>query len=400
MKILVVHNRYIIRSGEDSVFHKEVALLQEFGHEVFTWTVDNRDIETQGIRQKVTLAVQTIWSRAAYQEMQQKIRDYQPDIVHVHNVMPLLSPAIFYACQALQTPVVQTLHNYRLGCPVSYYSREGKVCERCREHSLLESIRYRCYQHSRLKTATIAVMLQWHRWIGTWKQKIDGYIVLSNFQSQKIVELGIPPEKLYIKPNFVQAPAINSQPLEFGSYYLFVGRLTPEKGIPLLLDAYRLAKTQFPLVIVGAGELENLVVEAAEQNSMIRYVGEQSQAQVLEWMRGAIALLFPSLWYECLPMAILEAYCCSLPVISTDLGTMPDMIQPQVTGFTFSPPTAQSLAVAIAEVEKNPEAWLRLKQNLLSAVDSVYFPEANYRRLLDIYQTICQKKKAVIAGIN
>jgi glycosyltransferase involved in cell wall biosynthesis len=392
MQILVVHNRYKIRSGEDSVFFKEVKLLEENGHQVLTWTVDNRELDASSLLQKIKLAINTTWSWSAYHTMQEKIREHSPEIVHVHNFMPLLSPSIFYACQSMRVPVIQTLHNYRLGCPLSYYSREGKICELCRERSLLESIRLKCYHNSRLETASIAIMLQVHRWLLTWQRAVDGFIVLSDFQHHKMKELGIPEKKMYLKPNFVERAEITTQPYEFGSYYLYVGRLTEEKGIHLLLESYQLSKSKYSLIIVGDGELKDVVISATRDNPMIQYIGTQTPLEVKQWMSNAIALLFPSLWYECLPMTILEAYCCSLPVVSTDVGVMPDMVKSHKTGLIVSPPLPTAMAEAISWVEANAQNWINLKKNLLKEFNQFYFADANYKQMMNIYQTVIKNK--------
>lgn len=392
MRILIVHNRYKIRAGEDSVFFKEVKLLREHGHQVLTWIVDNRELDASNPLQKLKLAINTTWSWSAHHTMKEKIREYSPEIVHVHNFMPLLSPSIFYACQSMGIPVIQTLHNYRLGCPLSYYSREGKICELCRERSLLESIRLKCYHNSRLETASIAIMLQVHRWLQTWKRVVDGFIVLSEFQYYKMKELGIPEEKMYLKPNFVERKEVTTQNHEFGSYYLYVGRLTEEKGIHLLLESFQLSESKYPLIVVGDGELKEVVISAAQDNPMIRYEGTQTPQQVKQWMGSAIALLFPSLWYECLPMTILEAYCCSLPVISTDVGVMLNMVQPHKTGLIISPPLSTAMAEAISWIEANAQNWVTLKYNLLKEFNQIYFADSNYKQIINIYQTIIKEK--------
>lgn len=393
MKILVVHNRYQNRAGEDSVFDKEVQLLQEHGNLVTTWTVDNRDIHLRGVLSQLYFAFNTVWSMSSYQTMRQKLREFQPDIVHVHNTLPLLSPAIFYASIAEQVPVIQTLHNYRLACPVGTFFRDGKVCESCLQFSLFQSIRYCCYRQSRLQTATVAIMLQVHRWLQTWQRVVDGYIALSQFQYQKLVEIGIPAHKIYLKPNFIEKITPIKNLDNFGSYYLYVGRLTAAKGIQLLLEGYSLANSNFPLILIGSGELESIVVQAAENNPLIRYVGQQSNPQVLEWMQGAIALIFPSIWYECLPTTILEAYSCSLPVIAADFGSVNEVVKPQKTGLLFSPLTPQTLATTIKQLEEQPQHWINLKTNLINVLNPLYFADLNYQKLVQIYQQTIKSRQ-------
>jgi glycosyltransferase involved in cell wall biosynthesis len=401
VRILLIHNRYRIRAGEDTVFDRETELLRKYGHEIETWTLDNESIASRNPIVQFQLALNTIWSVSSYQQLQHKIQQFRPDIVHVHNILPLLSPAIYYACRDRGVPVVQTIHNYRLGCPAGTYFRAGQICELCQQRSLWQSIRFGCYRNARLQTAVVAGMLQVHRWLGTWHHVVTSYIAISPFLKGKLLALGIPAEKIFLKPNYVSANPINpvlttnqlhtSEHQQFGSYYLFVGRLVEEKGIRTLLEGYQLSRSGFPLTIAGTGELENIVVEAVGQNPMIRYVGLQTRAQVLELMQGAIALIFPSIWYEGLPVSILEAYSCSLPAIGSNLGAMGHAILPELTGQLFAPADAADLARKITELEANPQKWLSLKQNLKQYVDPAYFADANYHQLMQIYQRTIQK---------
>lgn len=391
MKILIAHNRYRERTGEDAVFDREVELLKSNGHDVTSWTVDNRDIKTEGFLRKFQLVKSTVWSQASYGDFLKRILGLQPDIVHVHNTLPILSPAVFHACSKAQIPVVHTLHNYRLACPSTSFFLSGEICEKCISSSLVHSIKHACYRDSRMQTAAVAAMLMYHRWKGTWGNKIDGYIALSEFQKSKLSHLGIAREKIYVKPNFIGGDFERLNAPKFGTYYLFVGRLIDEKGIQLLIDGYQRAETSYPLFILGPGYLKDKVVEASQMNSKIRYVGTQSKSDVLKWMKNAIALLFPSVWYECSPMTILEAYSCSLPVISTDFGAIPDMVQHRATGYIFSPAIPQELSDAIHWTEANPQRWIEIKRQLPEKIRPTFFEKENYKRLIEIYRAVTSK---------
>lgn len=391
MKILIIHNRYKDRTGEDAVFDSETQLLKDRNHEVHIWTVDNRDIKSSSILEKIAIAKATVWSSKAYRQAFEKLRELAPDIVHVHNTLPLLSPAIFHACNKARIPVVHTLHNYRLVCPSNTLFRDGKICEKCTTGTLLNSVRHACYRNSYVQTAAVATMLQYHRWVGTWRSRIDGYIALSEFQKLKLKCLNIPDGKIYLKPNFLEKFHSQTDTFKFGLYYLFVGRLIDEKGIELLLESYQNTNTKYPLVIIGPGHLSSMVDSAAKKDPRIRYIGSQSKVEVLDWMKNAIALLFPSVWSECSPMTVLESLSCSLPVVCSDLGALPDMIRHQKTGYICSPITVKSLTNAIHWIESNSQAWLSLKKNLAESISPVYFRDFNYIHLIKIYSSVIEK---------
>lgn len=391
MKVLIVHNCYRDRTGEDSVFNREANLLRSYGHSVHTWKVDNRNIRLQNFTDQVHLAKNTIWSKVAHQRLLRTLLELKPDIVHVHNILPLLSPAIFHACSKAKVPVIHTLHNYRLLCPSTTLFRDGKICEKCVSDTLINSVRHACYRNSRTQTAAVAAMLQYHRWKGTWRNKIDGYIALSKFQKSKLLHSGICEDKIYLKPNFIEDTPNPANIPKFGSYYLFVGRLIDEKGVQLLIESYQNAESDYPLIIMGPGYLKDMVVQAARENSQIKYVGVQEKSDVTEWMKDAIALLFPSVWHECSPMTILESFSCSLPVVSTDFGSITDMVKHEKTGYVFSPATSKELINAIQWIETHSKEWLSLKKNLAQNIDSIYFRTANYERLIEIYGLVIDK---------
>lgn len=388
MKILVVHNRYRDRTGEDIVFHQEVDLLRSNDHQVQTLTVDNRQLEAPTVWTKLRLGLRTVWSATGYSLIKRKIQQFQPDIVHVHNTLPLLSPSIFYACHKASIPVVQTLHNYRLLCPANNLFRSQAICHACIDGSLLNSVKHKCYRQSRLQTLAVAAMLLWHRWQKTWTEKIDGYITLSQFQKSQTFATGINPQKIYIKPNFIQANNQSASPVKFGDYYLFVGRLIEEKGIRLLLEGYQRSNSTYPLVIIGSGYLDKEVIKAAETNSKIHYLGQQSNEKVLEKMTNAIALIFPSIWYECSPMVLMEAFSQRLPAIAVNLGATKEFVKPKQTGILFSPPIPQELAQTIQLIESDPKNWIGLKETIIEKIEPKYFQDQNYQILISIYRKI------------
>jgi glycosyltransferase involved in cell wall biosynthesis len=236
MKIAILHNRYKLSGGEDGVVRAERALLAAHGHEVNVLEVNNDRIV--GIWNKLNTAIGCIYSLQSKRQVSELLAELAPDIVHVHNFFPILSPSIYDACQAAQIPVVQTLHNYRLVCPKAIPFRNDRICEDCFELTVpWPGVVHGCYRDSRVETAAVTAMLSIHRLAGTWERRVDAYIALSEFQRQIFVRAGIPPERLFVKPNFVFPSELPAAPVR-GDFALFVGRLSAEKGVAVLLDAY------------------------------------------------------------------------------------------------------------------------------------------------------------------
>jgi glycosyltransferase involved in cell wall biosynthesis len=298
MRILQLHNRYQVTGGEEGVVQAEQQLLRDRGHAVQLLEVSNDDISSP--LDQALVAVKAIYSIAAKRQVEQAIAHFQPDVVHVHNFFPLLSPAVYDACHDRQVPVVQTLHNYRLACPKAMFFRDGEICETCLETgSPWPGVKYGCYRGSSAQTAVIASMLAIHGWRKTWQERVNALIALTEFQRQKLIQAGLPSDRLHVKPNFLNA---NPKPRQIPEvpFVLSVGRLSEEKGIDVAIAAYT-HNPHLPLLkIVGDGPMRTALeqqVQAANLNHKIIFLGRQDKSQILDLMRQAIALIFPSIWY-------------------------------------------------------------------------------------------------------
>ncbi|MEA2597404.1 MAG: hypothetical protein QOF01_3873, partial [Thermomicrobiales bacterium] len=267
MRILLVHNRYQQQGGEDAVFEAEANLLEQRGHNVTQLLFDNDDIPAHRTPlESVRLGLTTVWSRLGVARVSQAIKECRPQVAHFHNTLPLVSPGAYSACRAAGVAVVQTLHNYRLICPSANLLRNNRPCEDClRRTPPWPGVVHACYRGSRLQTSAIASMLSFHRLRGTWQQDVDLYIALSQFSKAKFVEFGIEPEQIVIKPNFVDDVNVIRRGNE--DFFLFVGRLSKEKGIDLLLNAWVEERIEMPLHMVGDGPLESLVARTAKRYS-------------------------------------------------------------------------------------------------------------------------------------
>jgi glycosyltransferase involved in cell wall biosynthesis len=385
MNILLVHNSYQRPGGEDVAFEQERQLLIRGGHHVVTYRRSNLEIEGYSLLQRLALVKDVVWAADTRREFARLLLKEKPQLVHIHNTFVMASPSIYSACHEARVPVVQTLHNYRLLCPAATFFRDGRVCRECVDHSLWRGIRYGCYRGSRAATATVAFMLEAHRWRGTWVQ-VDSYVTLSNFARGVFVHGGLPADKIFVKPNFVYPdPGARRSA---GEYALFVGRLSPEKGVRMLVTAWERLRKRIPLVIVGDGplraELEARI--ARGPLSGVSFAGHLGRDQVLAAMKQARFVIVPSECYENFPATICEAFACGVPVICTRLGAMEELVKHDSTGLHFDPGDPEDLA-AKAEWAWDHSAEMELMgQEARNEYAGKYTSERNYEMLMEIYQ--------------
>jgi len=388
MKILLVHNYYQQPGGEDVVYEQERQLLESHGHQVVTYERKNSELLSYSAVQRLLLPAKTMWARDAYREILDLIRRERPRIAHVHNTFVQISPSVFAACRDAEVPVVQTLHNFRLMCPGGNLFREGKVCEDCMESGLLQSVRHACYRDSFAATATTALMLAVHRTARTWSESVTGYIALTEFSKRKFVAAGLPREKIHVKPNFM---APDPGPKEgLGNCAVYVGRLSPEKGVRTLLHAWRQLRTSIPLQIIGDGplrrELARMVAECNISN--VVFTGRLSSEETRSRIRSARLLVLPSECYENFPMAVVEAFSCGTPVVCSRHGAMQEIVNDHRTGLHFSPGQPDELARALEWAWSNPQQIRAMGVAARRDYEQKYTAEQNYRALMAIYQQV------------
>ncbi len=384
MRILLVHNSYQQRGGEDVVFEQERELLQRAGHHVSAYQRNNRELDERSAWGKMAAMAGTVWSERSRREFAAHLAAEAPDVVHVHNTFILISPSIYWACRNAGIPVVQTLHNYRLLCPAASFYRDGHVCEDCLIGGLCQGVRHGCYRESRSATAVVAAMLKTHRALGTWTRMVDAYIALSDFSRQKFIAAGLPAEKIRLKPNFVAFdPGVAPGD---GEYALFVGRLSPEKGLRLLLEAWRELPASMPLRIVGGGPLESELRTTARDMANVTFTGALARREVLAAMKRARFVVCPSELYENFPMSIVEAFACGVPVLASRLGAMQEIVQHGRTGMSFTPGSAADLAAKARWLWQHPAETRRMGKAARGEYLEKYTAEANYQMLMRIYR--------------
>ena len=390
MRVLILHNRYQQAGGEDVVVRAEQSLLENHGHDVDRIEADNAEIG--GFSRQLKAALGTIYSPSAKDCVATRIASFQPNVVHVHNFFPLLSPSIYFACREAGVPVVQTLHNYRLICPSAQLLRDGKVCEDCVGKTFAwPGVLHACYRGSRLGTASVAAMAGVHHWLGTWSSRVDIFIALSVFAKKKLAEGGMPDSKITIKPNFATDPGSACD--GSGGFALFVGRLSPEKGIATLLSAWERTTITIPLKVAGDGPLASEVSQRSAKGR-IEYLGAQPCDKILALMREAALLVFPSILYEGLPMVILEAFSVGLPVVASDLGSMSSLVTDGRTGLHFRPGDAGDLAAKVDWAVSHPMEIARMRSAARSEFLANYTAERNYAILIDIYDRAIRARSA------
>lgn len=385
MKVLLTHLAYQLPGGEDAVFENEIDLLQRGGVEVIPWRRSNMEINAHGLGNKIGAALATIWSREAASALAGLIREHRPDVVHFHNTFPLLSPSVYWAAGRLGVPVVQTVHNFRLVCPGALLYRDGAVCERCLDGSVLSAVRFGCYRGSRSATSAAVAMLLFHRALGTYRKQVTRYIALTKFAANRLRIGGIPAERLCIKPNFLTDPP---QPrFGVGNYVLFAGRLSKEKGLQTLLSAWGRGGSDFPLLkIAGDGPQRGELMQFSQSNRLnVEFVGHLDHAALIEAISGSSFMVIPSEWYEGFPMAILEAYACGKPVLAARIGSLDELVVDGQTGRKFSAGDPTSLADVLTDMLASQSALEDMGRRARALFEANYTAEANLTRLLEIY---------------
>jgi glycosyltransferase involved in cell wall biosynthesis len=386
MKVLVIHNSYQQPGGEDVVFAQECQLLRRCGHQVVTYERTNRELERMSSFERLVAAKNMVSAKGSRQDIRDLLGAERPDVVHAHNTFMMVSPSVYEVCQEMHVPVVQTLHNFRLLCPAWSLFRDGHVCEECPTSGLWRSVWHGCYHNSRATTAGVALMLQVHRLANTWNDSVDSYVALSEFARQKFIDGGLPPGKLQVKPNFVY-PDPGERDCA-GEYALYVGRLSPEKGVATLLAAWEMLATSIPLLIVGDGPLRTqLERECSEKNlPAVKFTGRLTGTETRDVIKRAAFLMVPSLWYECFPMTICEAFACGTPVLCSRLGGMQEIVTDNHTGMHFVPGDAVDLAEKVEWAWHNPARIAGMGKEARRDYESFYTAEHNYERLMQIYR--------------
>jgi len=393
--VLFVHNAYRLRGGEDLAVERDVQLLESRGHLIGKVIFDNRDIPDpiKG-RQALRLAIDTVWSRKAITRILEELDRRPYDVVHFHNTFPLISPAALAACAQRGLAVVQTLHNYRLVCPNGLLFRSGRPCEDCIPKTIaFPAVLHGCVRKSRPESAVVAAMLAVHKYRGTWSKDVDVFVALTNFAKSKLVAGRIPERLITTRPNFLEpdpGPSVGRR-----DSFLFAGRLSVEKGVTEMLAAWPVDLSA-PLVIAGDGPLSVRARSIAAGKPSVLFLGDLSHEAVLDQMRRAVALIFPSRCYENFPTTILEAFASGTPVIASRLGSTSEIVQDGHTGILFDPEDGADFSAKMTWAWSHRQELERMGANAREEYLERYRGIQAYETLIGIYDLAL--KRAQVRG--
>lgn len=375
MRILIVHNSYQQRGGEDAVVEAETDLLRTRGHEVRVYARHNDEIRGMS---RPSAAMQALWSAHTTTALSDMFRTWRPDVIHTHNTWSLISPSIYWTAAKAGIPTVNTLHNFRLLCPQATFLRDHRICEDCLGHLPWRGAVRACYRGSQVQSTVLAGMLTLHDRLGTFRRKVTRYIALTEFARRKFIAGGLPESRITVKPNFVD---FGPPTLRQREGFLFVGRLSSEKGVSLLVQSAIRAKV--PVRVAGTGP------EAAVLNDRptVRHLGTLNASEVRTEMERAIALVIPSICYENFPRTLVEAFACGLPVIASRMGAMPELIADGQTGLLFEPGDGEDLATKLRWAQSNLGRLADMGQAARAKYEADFAADRNYSQLMAVYNS-------------
>ena len=375
-RVLLAHNRYQLRGGEDAVVEGEAAALSRAGCRVEVVLVSNDAID--GPLARLRTAVEAVRAPRGIARVLEAVRGFRPDVVHVHNTFPLISPAVHGAVRAAGPATVQTLHNYRITCAGALLMRDGRPCEDCVGGTPYAAAVHRCYRGSRVGSLAVARMIDYHRRAGTWARDVDAFIALTAFARDRFARAGIPAERIVVKPNGLADPGPVEEAGRGGP--LFVGRLSPEKGVAVLAEAA--ARARLCVDVVGDGPSQDVI--ASEPRLAPR--GGLPPAETRRLIARAGALVVPSLWYEGLPMVVVEAFAAGTPVIASRIGALAELVADGETGLLVEPGDPDDLARALARLAGDPAAARRMGRAARAAYERNWSEPVTTDTLLAVYE--------------
>ncbi|MGW2261764.1 glycosyltransferase [Streptomyces sp. NPDC001780] len=401
MHVLVAHNRYSSAqpSGENRVVDQEVGLLRAAGHRVEVFERRSDDIAARSLWGKAAVPLLVPWNPAVRTELTARLRAERPDVVHVHNVFPLLSPAVLAACADAGVPVVATLHNYTQVCPPGTLHRDGRSCTECvGSAASLPAVRHGCYRNSRLATVPLAVGLTVNR--RRWWSGVERFFCISAAQRDILVRSGMPADRLVVKHNFVPEPG--TRRAGAGEHLLFLGRLAEAKGVRLLMAAWDEIAADggvgVPLVLAGAGPLEGEVTAWAAGRDDVRYVGLYDPAQCRRAVARSVAVVAPSMARETFGLVVAEAMAAGVPAVAAGHGAFVELVEDGVTGLLHRPGEPASLASRLRRIVTERARNREMGEAARRRYEQYFSPAVGLGRLEDEYRSAIAGRTESMGG--
>ena len=394
MKILFIHNRYQAGGGEDTTLQMEMNLLNEKGHKTRLLEFNNDNIDS--FYAKIIAAISSFYNINSAKKLKATIEDFQPDIIHVHNLFFKASSSILYQAYKMNIPIVATVQNFRLICANAFLLRNNKVCELCINKAFpLEGIKNKCYRNSTIESSLVTAISASYKFLRTWQTTVNSIIMPSNFMKNKILfsSFRFPEKRIIVKHNFVNDIFnVTNSKEQRENFFLFAGRLSKEKGIEVLIKPF-LENLNLRLTIAGDGPEKKNLLSLIHNKPNIKYIGLQSNDSIRSLMKKSKALIFPSLWYEGLPLTIIEAFSTGTPVIASNLGAMAEMIEDGYNGYHFIPGNMESLIKTIEKFESITDNNQHLYDNARKTYLEKYTPDKHYNVIMNLYEEVISTSK-------
>ena len=392
MRVLMFHNRYREQGGEDLSAIQETRALEQQGVEVIPVEADNELPADAGFVSEAKMGWQAAWSMASYERAVRLCRKYRPDVAHVQNFWMRLSPAVHAACRQAGVATVQSLRNYRLLCTNALLLRNGEVCEDCVGKIPWRGVARACYRDSRAASAAVAGMIVVNRMRRTWERDVDAFLTPSNHSRQLFLRADFPPDRVFVKPNCLEDFGEAARPPSASREILYLGRLSAEKGLRLLLEASKRAGLEDvgQLTLVGEGDeldsLRNLAAALELSEPSVVFAGQKPPDQVQQLVRRARAVVLPSLAYETFGRPVIEAFAAGRPAIVSDFGAPGDIVEQGTTGLTFPRGDTQRLGEALRAVLTDGALADQMGRRARAEYEAKYTLEKSFEILMKTYR--------------
>ncbi|OVE74982.1 hypothetical protein BVX97_05970 [bacterium E08(2017)] len=388
MRILIIHNYYQQFGGTCAFVNQEKELLENNGHDVRMFTRHSNEIKSFGLAEKVAFIPNTIYSSSSATQLNDVIDDFEPEVAYVHAVQPLISYACYDVLHKRGIPCVQMLHDYRFLCPDAFSFRNAQICEKCMHGNFLNAVTYKCYKNSHIFSAIYAAAISNARRKLKVFDTITRFICTSEFCKAKFIEAGISASKISVRPHYIEGN--NASPSYApGEYGLFIGRLSPEKGLFTLLEAMKHAP-EIDLKVMGTGPLEDEMKSYIKHHAInnVEMLGFKTGQEKYDIIRDSAFTIIPSIWNEVFGLIALESFSCGKPVIASDIGSLPYVVQDNKTGILVEPGNAASLTKAIVSLYEDKSRIEEMGHNAYNAFKNEFSPENSYRILMEVFKEV------------